>query len=284
MAGFQVAVTSAKGGSGTTTVAAALSLAVARRFAEVQVVDCDVESPDASLFLQPGIDKSTVITSETPEVLVDRCTGCGECQAACQYNAIRVVSGRAEVNVEACHGCGCCKLVCPVDAIIEHAKRIGTVESGSRQNIVLHKGSLDMGRPLGSHLIRGLKAIARADIPTIVDCSSGTTSEVISGIRGSDYCIIVAEPTAFGLHNLKIIARVVGEIGVPAGIVVNKDRAAGSGIDDFAAETGTTVLMRIPFKKEIASLGSRGVVLTENPGSWDEAFWDMYQQIVEARR
>jgi len=283
MAGFQVAVTSAKGGTGTTTVAAALALAVARRFAEVQLLDCDVQGPDASLFLKATIDKSTVITAETPEILVDRCTGCGECRAACQYNAIRVVSGKAEVHVEACNGCGCCKLVCPADAVIERAGRIGIVESGSRENIVLHKGSLDMGRPLGSQLVRGLKAIARADIPTIVDCGSGTTSEMISGIRGSDYCIMVTEPTAFGLHDLKLIAGVVGEIGVPAGIVINKDRSSGAGIDDFAAQAGMTVLMRIPFKKEVASLGSRGVALTERSDSWDEAFWHLYEEIAGAR-
>jgi MinD superfamily P-loop ATPase len=283
MAGFQVAVTSAKGGTGTTTVAAALVLAVARRFAEAQFLDCDVEGPDASLFLKPTIEKSTLVTAETPEVLTDRCTGCGECQAACQYNAIRVLSGKAEVHAEACNSCGCCKLVCPVDAVAERARRIGIVETGSRENLVLHRGSLDMGRPLGTHLIRGLKAIARADIPTIVDCGSGTASQTISGIRGSNYCIIVTEPTPFGLHDLKLIAGVVGEIGVPAGIIINKDRSSSSQTERFATDAGMKVLMRIPFSKEIASLGSKGVALTESADSWDQTFWDLYEQIARAR-
>jgi MinD superfamily P-loop ATPase len=283
MAGFQIAVTSGKGGTGATTVATATALAVARRFAEAQFLDCDVEVPEAGLFLQPTIDKSTVVTAETPEILADRCTGCGECQAACQYNAIRVVGGKADLNLEACNSCGCCRLVCPVDAIVERVVRIGVVESGSRENIVFHKGSLDMGRPLGTHLIRGLKAMARADIPTIVDCGSGTASEVISGIRGSDYCIIVAEPTPFGLYDLKLMAGVVGETGVRTGIVINKERSPDTGTERFAEEAGMPVHMRIPFRKEIAALGSRGVVLADTAGSWDEAFWNLYEQIVRAR-
>lgn len=283
MAGFQVAITSAKGGTGATTVAAALALAVARRFPEIQFLDCDMQIPDASLFLKPTIEKSTLITAETPEVIADRCTGCGECQAACRYNAIRVISGKAELHTEFCNSCGCCGLVCPVDAIAEHAGRIGVVESGSRENIVFHKGSLDMGRPLRTQLIRGLKAIARADIPTIVDCGSGTASQVIRGIRGSDYCIIVTEPTPFGLHNLKLIVGVVGDIGVPTGIVINKDDSSGSDTESLAADAGMPVLMRIPFRKEIASFSSKGVALTETSDSWDQAFWDLYEQIARAR-
>ncbi len=283
MAGFQIAVASAKGGTGTTTIAVALALAVARRFPETQLLDCDVEVPDAGLFLGPTIEKSTPITAETPEIATDRCTGCGECQAACQYNAIRVVAGKAELQAEGCNSCGYCRLVCPVDAIVERTGRIGIVESGSRENIVFHRGSLDMGRPLSAQLIRGLKAIARADIPTILDCGSGTTSNVIRSIRGSDYCIIVAEPTPFGLHDLRLMTGVIGEIGVPAGIVINKDDSSSSEMDEFAAGAGMPVLMRIPFKKEIAALGAKGVALTETADSWDQGFWDLYEQIVRAR-
>jgi MinD superfamily P-loop ATPase len=283
MPGFQIAVTGAKGGSGTTTVATALALAVGRRFAEAQFLDCDVEGPDASFFLKPTLEQSTPITAETPEVLTDRCTGCGECQAACQYNAIRIVSGVAEIHVEACNSCGCCKLVCPVDAVVERSQRVGVVESGSTENIVVHKGNLEVARPLGTHMIRALKAMARADIPTIVDCGSGMASQVISGIRGSDYCIIVAEPTPFGLHDLKLMAGVIGDIGIPAGVVINKHRSAGREADEDAEGAGLAVLMRVPFRKEIASLGSRGVVMTESAGTWDEDFWHLYQRIVRAR-
>jgi MinD superfamily P-loop ATPase len=282
MNGFQVAIASGKGGTGKTTVAAALALALNERFAEVQFLDCDVEAPDAALFLKPTIDSSTPIEVQTPEVDAGKCTGCGECQAACQYNAIRVVSGKAELLGELCSSCGGCKLVCPVEAIEERAQRIGTVESGKTQNIIFHRGRLDPGRPLSTALIRGLKAAARADIPTVVDCGSGTTSDVIASIRGSDYCILVAEPNPFGLHDLRLILGVVNEIGVPAGVIINKDDSSGSTADDLASELGVPILMRIPFSKEIASLGSRGVPLTETDASWDETLWDMYENLVRS--
>jgi MinD superfamily P-loop ATPase len=282
MSEFLIAIASGKGGTGKTTVAAALALALSKRFAEAQFIDCDVEAPDAAYFLKPTIENSTPVEVQLPVVDREKCTGCGECQAACQYNAIRVVSGKAELLAESCIACGGCKLVCPADAITEKAQRIGVVESGETENLIFHRGRLDPGFPLSTPLIRGLKAIARADVTTVIDCGSGTASDVIAAIRGSDYCILVAEPTPFGLQSLRQILGVVNEIGVPAGIIVNKDEASGSGIDAYASEAGVPILMRIPFNKEIASLGSKGVPLTETDTSWDQTFWEMYENLVRA--
>ena len=280
MKGFQIAIASGKSGTGKTTVATALALALSKRVAEAQFLDCDVEAPEAALFLKPAIERSAPVEVQAPVVDVDRCTGCGECQAACQYNAIRVEAAKAEVSAETCIACGACKIVCPVDAIREKAQRIGVVESGKTENMIFRRASLDPGRPMGIQLIRGLKAAARGDIPTVVDCGSGTTSEVIAAIRGSDYCIMVAEPTPFGLNDLNLVRGVVSEIGVPAGIIVNKHDSYSSGIDAYAKETGNPILMRIPFSREIASLGSLGVPLPEIDAAWDESFWEMFEKIV----
>jgi MinD superfamily P-loop ATPase len=282
MSGFQMAVASGKGGAGTTTFATALALSLGRRFAEAQFLDCDVAGPEAALFLKPTIERSTPIMVITPEVDPKLCTGCGECQAACQYNAVRVVVGEAKIHGELCNSCGCCRLVCPVDAITERGEPIGSVDTGSTENLVFYKGSMDTSRPLITELIRGLKAMARSDIPTVLDCGSGTTSEVIAAIRGSDYCILVADPTPFGLYDLRLMVRTVNEIGVPVGIVINKDDAACSDTEEYASGTGLPILMRIPFRKEIAQMGCRGVALTEIDEAWDPIFWEMYEKIVRA--
>jgi MinD superfamily P-loop ATPase len=282
MKGFQIAIASGKSGTGKTTVAAALALALSKRVAEAQFLDCDVEAPEAALFLKPAIERSAPIEVRAPVVEVDKCTGCGECQAACQYNAIRVVAGKAEVSAEACIACGGCKIVCPADAIRETGQRIGIVESGMAEKLIFRRASLDPERPMGIQLIRGLKAAARGDVPTVVDCGSGTTSEVIATIRGSDYCILVAEPTPFGLNDLKLMMAVVSEIGVPAGIIVNKDDSYSSGIEAYAEEMGIPILTRIPFSREIARLGALGVTLPESDTAWDQSFWDMYEKIARA--
>jgi MinD superfamily P-loop ATPase len=283
MKGFQIAVAGGKGGAGTTTVATALALAVGSRFADAQFLDCDVANPEAARFLQPTFEKSSRITVLTPVVDTARCTGCGECQAACQYNAIRVVLGTTKLHADICNGCGCCRLVCPVGAITEQEEPIGTVDTGNIENLAFYRGTLNTSRPLVTELIRGLKGMARSDIPSVVDCGSGTTTEVIEAIRGSDYCLLVADRTPFGLHDLEQMVRTVSEIGVPVGIVVNRDDDAGSEIDRYASDNGLPILMRIPFRREIASLGCRGVTLTEMDESWDPVFWETYEKIVRAR-
>jgi MinD superfamily P-loop ATPase len=283
MRGFQIAVAGGKGGVGTTTVATALALAVGSRFADAEFLDCDVANPEAARFLKPTIEKSTPIAVLTPVVDADRCTGCGECQAACQYNAIRVVLGTTKLHVDICNGCGCCLLVCPAGAITERAEPIGTVDTGTVENLVFYRGSMNTSRPLVTELIRGLKGMARSDIPSVVDCGSGTTSEVIEAIRGSDYCFLVADATPVGVHDLKQMVRTVSEIGVPAGIVINKDDDAGPETDQYASGSGLPILMRIPFKKEIARLGCRGVTLSEVDESWDPIFWETYEKIVRTR-
>jgi MinD superfamily P-loop ATPase len=279
MAGPNIAVASGKGGTGKTTVSTALAVTLSRSLAESQFLDCDVEEPDAAHFLKPEIENSTAIMMEAPEVDRAKCTGCGECESACQFKAIRVVGGKTELHENLCQGCGSCKLVCSPGAIAEKRKRIGVVERGRRESIVFYRGILDVGRYLTARVIRALKSMARGDIPTILDCGPGTASPVLATIRGCDYCILVTEPTPFGLYDLKMMAEVVAAIGVRAGIVINKDDSWDPGIEEYASRAEMPILMRIPLSMEIASLCSRGIALTEADASWDSAFWALYEKV-----
>ena len=279
MSGSRIVIASGKGGSGKTTVAAALVLTLMRDLAEVQLVDCDVEGPDAALFLKPAMEKATPLAVTFPDIAVSKCSGCGECETACRFNAIRVTSGRAGYCADLCHACGGCAVVCPEGAITEGKRRIGVIESGRRENVIFHRGVLDIGRHMATPIVNGLKSLARGDIPTILDSAPGTASHVTATIRDCSYCILVTESSPFGLHDLKIAVRMVGDLGIPMGIVINKDQAWGSKIEAYASEAGIPVLMRIPFRREIASLCARGIPLTEVASSWDEAFWQMYARV-----
>jgi MinD superfamily P-loop ATPase len=281
--GTTIAVASGKEGTGKTTVAVALAVTLMRGLPEVQFLDCDVEEPDAALFLKPDIVRQSLVTTALPEVDAAECTGCGQCQSACRYNAIRVISGKAEVYTGLCNGCGVCTALCPSGAIVESEKRIGIVESGHRENIVFYSGTLDIGRTLAAPVIHALKSSARADIPTIIDCAPGMSSAVIAAVKGCDFCVLVAEPTPFGLCDLKLMVEVVKELAVPAGIVLNKDESRRFETEEYASRVGMPVLMRIPFLRDIASLCSRGIPLTEAQPSWDGAFWELYDQVERAR-
>jgi MinD superfamily P-loop ATPase len=279
MSGIRISVASGKGGTGKTTVSTALALTLNRTLAETQFLDCDVEEPDAALFLKPRINASTPITINSPEVDTSKCTGCRDCQDACQYNAIRVESGTAVVYENMCHGCGGCRIVCTPGAIREKEARVGTVESGERESIVFHRGILDVGRGLALPVIRGLKSMARGDIPTVLDCGPGIASSVIASIKGCDYCLLVTEPTPLGFYDLQLTVRMVREIGIPFGIFINKDESWSSNIEKYALDMQMPILMRIPFSREIASLCSRGIALTDRDTSWDGAFFRMYTDI-----
>ncbi|MFH1314324.1 MAG: ATP-binding protein [Candidatus Eisenbacteria bacterium] len=279
MSTSRIVIASGKGGSGKTTVATALVMTLMREMPEVQLVDCDVEGPDAALFLKPEIESSTPLTIDFPEIAASQCSGCGDCQSVCQFGGVSVVSGVAEHYSDLCHACGGCSLACHAGAITEKKKRIGVIESGRRENVVFHRGVLDVGRHMVTPIIRGLKSIARGDLPTILDSGPGTVSPVIATIKDCDYCILVTEPSPFGLYDLRIAVRLAGEIGVPTGIVINKDEAWSSNIEQYASEMDIPIILRIPFRREIASLCSRGIPLTEVASSWDEAFWDMYARV-----
>jgi MinD superfamily P-loop ATPase len=282
MSGFQIAVAGGKSGTGVTTVATSLALSIAGRFSEAQYLDCDIQFPEGALFLKPIIESSSPVEVPAPVVDEDACTGCGECQAACQYNAIRLGAGKACLSTEACTACGACVLACPEDAIMEEARSIGALERGRAENLVFSRAARASGWPISTRLVRAMKAAARADIPTVVDCGSGTTPQVIAAMRGSDCCILVAEPTPLGLNDLKLIRAVAADTGLPAGIIVNKDDSFAAGIETYAEENGDPILMRIPFSKEIAHLGALGVTLTEADKAWDEAFWKVYEKLARA--
>jgi len=279
MAGLTIAVASGKGGAGKTTVATALAMTLGRGLAEVQFLDCDVEEPDAALFIKPEIEASTEITIDAPEVDRAACDGCGKCQEACEFNAIRVESGKAAVYEGLCLGCGCCRLACPQGAITEKKRRIGVVETGKREDIVFYRGLLDIGGGLTSAVIRRLKAMARGDIPTILDCDPGTSSPVIASLKGCDYCLLVTEPTPFGLSGIGLMLEVARIMGVPCGIVVNKCQPWSPTVDDFASVWDVPILMRIPFRREIAYQCSRGVTLPEADAFWDDTFWKLFDDV-----
>jgi MinD superfamily P-loop ATPase len=279
MRGSRIMVTSGKGGTGKTTVAVALTVVLARGLAELQFLDCDIEEPNAAIFLKPAIDNTGAVTTPLPSIDAERCTGCGRCHEACRYNAVRVVSGTAVVFENLCRGCGACGLACGAGAITETERRVGVIESGRRENTVFHSGVLDVGQRMVIPIIRSLKSLARSDIPTILDSGPGTGSAVVASLRDCDYCILVTEPTPHGLYDLSLMVEVIHRLGVPAGIVLNKDRGPGDPITAQASEWELPVLMRIPFSREIAALCSRGIAFTESDDSWDGRFWDMYEKV-----
>lgn len=259
-ANARIAVASGKGGTGKTTVAVALAQSLGQ---PVRLLDCDVEEPNCHIFLNPTVEKTQVVSIPVPEVDRDTCTGCGECSAFCQFNAIAMMAGRPLVFPELCHGCGGCMKVCPPGAIFELDRRIGVVESGAAGAVTLVQGRLDVGQPMSPPLIRAVKEHARRDQPVILDCPPGTACPVVASVRDTDYVVLVTEPTPFGLHDLRLAVEMVRALGIPFGVVVNR---AGSGDErtaEYCRAEDIEVLMQIPDDRRVAEAYSRGGTLLD---------------------
>ncbi len=278
-----VAVASGKGGTGKTTVAVNLALALSAG-RPVQFLDCDVEEPNARFFLAPRIEASEEVAILVPEIDESLCDRCGLCARVCAYNALAVVPQAVLVFSELCHGCGACALLCPRKAIREVPKRIGVVESGSAGPIDFRQGRLDVGQAMSPPVIRALRKTRDAARTVVIDAPPGTSCPVVESMRGSDFVLLVTEPTPFGLHDLELAAGAARELGLPRGVLINRaDGGEGDArIAAFCAAEGLPVLMTIPFDRAIAEAYARGRTLVDLDAAWAGKFLDLYDALRTA--
>ena len=278
-----IAVASGKGGTGKTTVAINLALSV--NSTHLLFLDCDVEEPNAALFLHPTLDYQEQVGILIPQVDEAKCTACGRCAEVCQFNAIAVVGQKVLVFPELCHGCGSCTLNCPESAITEVLNVTGVLESGSAGAIQFWQGVMNVGQAMATPIIHQLKKRALGGLPpdglAIIDISPGAACPVVEAAHGADFCLMVTEPTPFGLHDLRIAVEVIrDELHIPVGVVVNRDGVGDTGVDEYCAAEGIPILMRIPLDRRIAEAYSEGIPLVEALPEYRAKFTQLYRQIT----
>ena len=271
---MKIAVLSGKGGTGKTTVSASLSATIKPS----QYVDCDVEEPNGYIFLKPEIKRSIPVNVEIPSVDEAICTGCGVCAKACQFHALAVIKNKVILFPEICHHCGACYIACKPGAMTASERTIGVIEMNGDQTFA--QGKLNIGEPVAVPVIKKLKEYLRTDIPVILDCSPGASCTVVQSLEGCDFCLLVTEPTPFGLHDLKIAVSLVKKLGFPFGIVINKALENNSIVEDYCKEEGIEILLKIPYSKEIAESYSGGTLPVQSK-EWAERFTELYDRIKE---
>ncbi len=278
-------VASGKGGTGKTTVAVSLALSLANK--HPLLLDCDVEEPNAALFIKPIIQDRCEVGQMVPEVALTRCNYCGRCAEVCQYHAIAVVGTRRStaapvlVFPELCHGCGSCTLTCPAEAIREVLHTTGTIEQGWAGPVEFVQGTLNVGEPMAVPIIRQLKRRTLpsnvGDRPIILDASPGTACPVVEAMREADFVLLVTEPTPFGLHDLCLAVEVArDELHLPVGVVINRDGIGDRGVDEYCAAEGVPILMRIPLDRRIAEAYSEGIPLVQAMPEYRQQFLNLY--------
>lgn len=281
---MHLAIASGKGGTGKTTVAVNLATALQR---PVQLLDCDVEEPNAHLFLKGGLQRQEGVCIPVPEVEESLCNACGACGDFCAYHAIASFSTAPLLFPELCHGCGGCTLVCPTKAIREIHRPIGVVETLSCGDVTLIQGRLNVGVAMAPPLIRAVKDRQDAGRPAILDAPPGTSCPVIATLRGADAVALVTEPTPFGLHDLRLAVDMVRSLEIPFGVVVNRVGVGDARVHSFCGEQDIPLLMEIPDDRRIAEAYSRGTLLVEALPEYTalfREFWDRVRALPEIRR
>jgi MinD superfamily P-loop ATPase len=276
-----ISVASGKGGTGKTTVAVNLALSLN----SVQFLDCDVEEPNAHIFLKPEFKERIPATIPVPMVDESKCDCCGKCREVCAYNAIAVFASDKErrgsvlIFPHLCHGCGGCSLLCPQEAIREENKEIGIIEIGNCGDMQFVHGSLNIGEIMSPPLIKQVKEYINPRRTVIIDAPPGTSCPVIAAVKGSDFCVLVTEPTPFGLNDLILAVEVLEKLKIPFGVVINRSDIGDRKVDDYCKSKKAPILMRIPFDKEIAFLYSNGIPLVREKKEFRERFQDMFDLI-----
>lgn len=258
-----ITIASGKGGTGKTTFAVNLAYAISQRGEQVRLLDCDVEEPNDHLFVKPVFSEERQVSVPKP-VWNNKCTACGKCAEACNYNAIAVVKGKVLIFNELCHSCGACVFVCPEGALTEKQARIGVTQAApdNRPFFFAH-GILNIGEVLAPNIVRAVKEYIAPKEVNIIDASPGTGCPVVEAVKGADVAMLVTEPTPFGLNDLKLAAGLTLKLGVPTGIIVNRSEGEDKLIADYAESVGLPIAGRIPFMREYAEVYSGGKIIVD---------------------
>lgn len=280
---MRIAVASGKGGTGKTTIATSLALSLAR-LAKVRYFDCDVEAPNGHLFLKPIFCESTEVAIQIPQIQTERCTACGKCVEICQFHALAKTGENILIFPQLCHGCGSCTRNCPEKAILEVPNPIGVLEKGmAREEIRFFRGLLTISEPMPTPVICQLKKLERplSNSIDIFDAPPGASCSVVETLRGVDFVLLVAEPTPFGLHDLKQMLGILHDMNIPAGIVINRDGIGDDFLKEFLRENHIPVLLRVPFDRLLAENLAAGHTLIDVYPKYQDTLRRLYRQITE---
>lgn len=273
-----IAVASGKGGTGKTTFAVNLAAALETN---VMYLDADVEEPNGHIFLKPDIKEEIPVEVLIPEADQARCTGCGACKNACQFNAIILLKGEVLFFPELCHSCGACVLACPHSILFEKKRQVGIIRQGDSKEICFAEGRLKEGEAKAPPVIKELHEYLTRDKVCIIDVAPGSSCNAIEGIKPGDFVVLVTEPTPFGLHDLELAVKVVQRLDLPHGVIINKSDLGNKQVEAYCDKNAIPILMKIPFDRQIALLSSLGRLLVNEIPTYKEKFLACYQAIED---
>ena len=263
----QLVVISGKGGTGKTTLCAALAnLASAQQ--RVIMADCDVDASNLPVLLNPEIRSSQDYIGSARAVKTGECSGCGRCAEVCRFDGI---NSKGEVNAFKCEGCGSCVYVCPDNVLTLKVHKTGTVfNSETRFGPLIH-AELERGEEASGKLVIKIKEHLSEykddfDI-AFIDGSPGTGCPVIASLRGSDGALVVTEPTVSGFHDLKRVLEVANQLTIKSFVCINKaniNEDMSSRIEQYCQQQNHILVGRLPYDKKVLDALKKRQTVIEN--------------------
>lgn len=282
---MKIAVLSGKGGTGKTFV----SVNLAASCKEAVYVDCDVEEPNGHLFFKPKNVIEKPVFVKIPVIDQDKCNGCRKCVEFCEFNALAYINEKLLFFDKICHSCGGCALFCPQKAIHEVEKPIGKIEKGISENVSVLSGTLETGGvsgvPIIEKLLDDIKLTTdcsdgtKSNINCIIDCPPGSACVVMESIKDADYCVLVGEPTKFGVHNFEMVYQLVTLFNKPFGAILNKCIEGENPSEVFCIENNIPILEKIPFSDELGKINSNGLIAVREKNKYKELFTSIFKKI-----
>jgi MinD superfamily P-loop ATPase len=274
-----ISVASGKGGTGKTTISTNLAMSLSESGHKVQYLDCDAEEPNGHIFIKPNIEITEDVTVGVPEIDLNKCNSCDKCGQLCQYSAIVSMKGNVLVFENLCHSCGGCMAICPTGAITEKQRKIGTAEFGKSNNTLFGHGKLDIGAVQTPTLIKHIKKKIKKNFINIIDAPPGTSCPVISAVKGSDFVLLVTEPTPFGLNDLALAVGMIRQLKIPTAVVINRSNIGDDSVIRYCQKENIEVLLQIPNDRRIAESYSRGIMMIDAIPDYKQKFLNLYADI-----
>jgi MinD superfamily P-loop ATPase len=279
---MNIAISSGKGGTGKTFISTNIAYVLSEQGKKVSYLDCDVEEPNGHLFLKPEIHTEEDVTLVAPYgVDAEKCINCGKCAEACNYNAIAVINDKVLFFSQLCHVCGGCKIVCPVGAVLERERKIGVMRHGKSGMIDVHYALLKTAEGgMSPRLVKKVKEFAGEGI-NILDSSPGTACPVVETVKEADLCVLVTDPTPFGINDLKLAVDMARDIGQEPVIVVNRAEYYNNELKDYCEKEELEIIGEIPDDRRIAETYSVGGIVAGKIPGYSDIFKKIAFKMIE---
>ncbi|MDS1003004.1 ATP-binding protein [Clostridium sporogenes] len=248
---MDLVVLSGKGGTGKTTIATALS----EIYNDVIRVDCDVDASNFYMFYKgKDIEKNDFTGGKKANIDEDICIRCGKCKSICKFHAIE----NFKIDPFLCEGCGACTLICQPNAIKLEDEKTAEIFITELDKGLISRAEMEVGSDGSGKLVTDLrkkaKKLNKDDKLTIIDGSPGIGCAVIASITGADAVLIVTEPTASGLEDLKRVVDLCKHFDVFTMVCVNKydiNKEMTVDIESFINEKGIKLVGKIPYDNTV---------------------------------